>query len=353
MEAAQPQMARLKLALDWTPNTNHTGFYVALSQGWYEAAGIDLAILPPSDAYTHDETPGRRLVRGEVDLAIAPTETCISCWTSDHADYAKPITVAAVLNKSASAICTLKSSGIKSPCELDGKRYASYDGRFEMAIIRQLIKNAGGKGEITAVVPEKLNCFEAVLSSDCQATWIFEAWEGIDAKMKGIELNSFVLEDYDVPYGYSPCLLASADLCSNNSGLLKKFLTISERGWLFSVTNPDESVEMLLKMSNHPSLHAASREFLVESQKFISSKCLSVDGRWGRMESSLWDRFIDFLFDNDCIVSRDGRLIKRYLFLLLHHIYFLMSASNYYLIKSRGDVAVDLKQMYSNQFFEE
>ncbi len=42
----------VKLALDWSPNTNHTGFYVALAKGWYKDAGIELEILPPSPEYT-------------------------------------------------------------------------------------------------------------------------------------------------------------------------------------------------------------------------------------------------------------------------------------------------------------
>jgi NitT/TauT family transport system substrate-binding protein len=34
----------LRIALDWTPNTNHVGFYVALQKGWYEEAGISVSI---------------------------------------------------------------------------------------------------------------------------------------------------------------------------------------------------------------------------------------------------------------------------------------------------------------------
>ena len=270
--------------------------------------GIDLLILPPSDDYTINETPGRRLVRGEVDLAIAPTESCISCWTSDHPDSDKPIAVATILNKSASAICTMKSSGITNPAQLDGKRYASYEGRFEMAIIRQMIKNAGGKGEIIEVVPEKLKCFDAVVSNDCQATWIFEGWEGVDARIKGLEINTFDPEDYGVPYGYSPIILARSDLHSES---LKKFLTVSERGWKFAVNQPEESVDILLRTADHSSLYAVSRDFLIESQKFVSSRCLSASGKWGRMESSRWNQFFEFLLDNDCIVTRDGKIMKK------------------------------------------
>ena len=39
-------LGTVRLALDWTPNTNHTGFYVAAANGWYDEAGVDLQILP-------------------------------------------------------------------------------------------------------------------------------------------------------------------------------------------------------------------------------------------------------------------------------------------------------------------
>ena len=34
------------VVLDWTPNTNHTGMYVALAKGWYKQQGLDVKILP-------------------------------------------------------------------------------------------------------------------------------------------------------------------------------------------------------------------------------------------------------------------------------------------------------------------
>ena len=34
--------------LDWAPNTNHTGVYVAMEKGWYKEKGIEVEILPPS-----------------------------------------------------------------------------------------------------------------------------------------------------------------------------------------------------------------------------------------------------------------------------------------------------------------
>ena len=43
---------------------------------------------------------------------------------------------------------------------------------------------------------------------EADATWIFRGWEGVDAQLKGVELNTFSLDEYGVPYGYTPVLAA-------------------------------------------------------------------------------------------------------------------------------------------------
>ena len=53
-KAAPQQLTTMNLALDWTPNTNHTGIYVAQENGWYKDAGLDVQILPNSDANTRN-----------------------------------------------------------------------------------------------------------------------------------------------------------------------------------------------------------------------------------------------------------------------------------------------------------
>ncbi len=46
---AQSAPAKVRIALDWTPNTNHIGIYVAKAKGFYAAAGLDVEILPFTD----------------------------------------------------------------------------------------------------------------------------------------------------------------------------------------------------------------------------------------------------------------------------------------------------------------
>ncbi|KAJ1427498.1 NMT1/THI5 like domain-containing protein [Ochromonadaceae sp. CCMP2298] len=303
-------MKKLRIALDWTPNTNHTGFYVGVAKGWYEAAGIDLEIVPPSDLYLTGETPARQVVNGCVNFCIAPSESAVSCWTSD-AGNVRPVAVAAILQTDTSAIVTRADSGITSPAQLDGKIYASYQGRFEMPIVQQMIKQAGGKGVAVETAPPKLDCFDAVMRGDADATWVFMAWEGVIAEMKGVKLNAFDLKSSSVPYGYSPVLLAHPDMVQDES--LAAFLRVTQEGFKFATEQPAEAALLLMETAQHPSLAALGLHMLVKSQRFLSEGGHYLDGmgKWGTMDSERVKEFLDWLAANELLRYRDDSVVPR------------------------------------------
>lgn len=306
------ERTKIRLALDWTPNSNHAGFYLALKHGLYAEAGIELDIQPPSAAYSTEETPARRVVCGTADLCVAPSESIISCWTSD-ADKIRPVCVGALLQTSTSAIVSLTSSGITSPAQLDGKKYASYGGRFEMAIIRQMIKNAGGNGDVIEVIPPKLQCFDEVLNGNCDATWIFMGWEGIQVRSK-VDLNIMSLTESGVPYGrsYSPCLIAHPSFLNEKADVLRSFLEVTSRGFLLASQNPIDAASSLME-TQHPSLTTLGDAFLVSAQQFLTDggHYLDAAGRWGRMEEERWVDWTHWLCDNGLLTARDGHIITK------------------------------------------
>lgn len=119
-------MKTLRIALDWTPNVNHIGIFIAKELGFYKASGIDVEILSPlTDNY--QLTPGKKLELDVVDFAIAPFETVISL--NNKKNVVDAVAVYAILQEDISSIATLKSSNLKSPKLLDGKTYASYKAR--------------------------------------------------------------------------------------------------------------------------------------------------------------------------------------------------------------------------------
>ena len=235
-------MIKLKLALDWTPNVNHIGFIIAKELGFYTQQGIELEILNPKDD-NYSMTPGKKLELDIADFAIAPFETVISL--NNKTNQVQAMAIYAILQKDLSCIATLKSSNITSPKLLDGKTYASYMARYEDHIVKEIIKNDGGEGDLDIIYPEKLGIWNTLLSGKADSTWIFDNWEGIEANSKNIELNKFTLAEFNIPYGYSPIVLAKKENITKHKVLYSKFIKASQKGFLFTKNNLTESVEIL------------------------------------------------------------------------------------------------------------
>lgn len=294
----------IRLAFDWTPNTNHTGFYVALAKGAYETAGLDVQLIIP-DQDDYELTPAKRVASGQADLGIMPSESVISFRTNG----VPLVAIAAVLARDASAIVTLKQRGIDRPAQLDGKVYASYGARYEDDVIRQMIQNDGGRGQFVSHQPARLHIWDALLTNEVDAAWIFLPWEGIQADIKGIDLNQFLLDDYEIPYGYSPVLAAHRDWTDQHADALHRFMEATSAGFRFAVEEPDEAARLLIETAKHPTL--TNRNFVEQSQQMIAGYYLDGDGQWGFMHRDVWTSFANWLIRNHLLIDNNGELIQR------------------------------------------
>ena len=128
---------KVRLALDWTPNTDHTGFFVAKHEGWYRDAGIDFQVLPYATA-----TPETLLAAHQAECGISFQDS----MTFAVASGADIVSVAAILQKTASAIGVLANGNIQRPRDLDGKTYAGFGYPNEVPTLKAVIQADGGKG---------------------------------------------------------------------------------------------------------------------------------------------------------------------------------------------------------------
>ena len=111
---------KLKLVLDWTPNTNHTGLYVAMEKGYYKDAGIELEIVqPPEDGAEV------LVASGKADFGISFQDTLAGALSK--ADPLPIKAVAAITQHNTSGIMSRKGDGITTPKGLEGKKYATWD----------------------------------------------------------------------------------------------------------------------------------------------------------------------------------------------------------------------------------
>ncbi|RSK43384.1 ABC transporter substrate-binding protein [Hymenobacter perfusus] len=284
-------MSEIKIALDWTVNTNHTGFVVAQELGWYAQHGLEVELLTP-EADNYALTPAKKVELGQADFALCPLESIIS-----YRIKAQPfdaIAVAALLTADLSSIVTLKRPDIQSPKDLAGKIYASYQARYEDQIVAKMLENDGATGPLTITYPEKLGIWNTLLQQQADATWIFDNWEGVQARQQGVELTSFRLAEYGIPYGYSPVIMASEKRVLENGKAYRTFLRVSRQGFLHAKDHPEEAVALLQKL-----VPAADRNpgFLLESQQYTAEYYGSGPG-WGHMSPAKVQRYLDWLAEH-------------------------------------------------------
>lgn len=283
-------MRKLKLALDWTPNVNHIGFIIAKELGFYSQQGIDLEILNPQDD-NYSMTPGKKLELDIADFAIAPFETVISL--NNKVNQVQAIAIYAILQKDLSCIASLKSSNIISPKLLDSKTYASYKARYEDHIVKEIIKNDGGQGDLKIIYPEKLGIWNTLLDGKADATWIFDNWEGIEANTKRIELNKFALAEFNIPYGYSPIVLTKKENITKNKKLYSSFIMTTKKGFLYTKNNLTESVKILKRYVTEYDLENID----LEKSILFSIPYFGDESNCGVMEQKRVSIFINWIVD--------------------------------------------------------
>ncbi|WP_298763367.1 ABC transporter substrate-binding protein [uncultured Polaribacter sp.] len=283
-------MKTLKLALDWTPNINHIGFFIAKEKGFYAAENISLDIINPlEDNYT--VTPGKKLELDMADFAIAPFETVISL--NNKSNKVDAIAIYAILQEDLSSIASLKSNNLTNPKMLDGKIYASYKARYEDKIIEELVRNNGGKGKFEITYPDKLGIWNRLIEGKADATWIFDNWEGVEAAGKNIALNTWSLKDSDIPYGYSPIVIAKNANLKKHKQVYENFIKATQKGFLFATNNALESIAILEKyVTNYDKENINLEQTLAVTKQYFGTNATC-----GFMDKQKVDLFLNWLVE--------------------------------------------------------
>jgi ABC-type nitrate/sulfonate/bicarbonate transport system substrate-binding protein len=292
-----PPSATVRLALDWTPNTNHTGFYVARSKGWYDTAGIDLEVLPYGSA-----TPETLLAAHQAECGISFQDS-LTFAVAAGADIAS---VAAILQRTASAIAVLASSPITRPSQLDGKTYAGFGYPNEVPTLTAVIKADGGKGEFTVAT---LNgaAYEALYNKQADFTIPFTAWEGVEAEERGIALRYFEFSDYGFPEFYQVVIACDRQWLEKEPDAARRFVAATVQGFEFAANEPDAAAAILI--AENPGVFDANRELPLASQRYLVDKGYLLDesGKFGTQTLDRWQGYSGFLYEQGLLVDAGGK----------------------------------------------
>lgn len=280
-------MNTIKLALDWRPNTNHTGFFVAQHLGYYDDVGLRVDIIS-TEVDNYQQTPAKKLELGMVDFALCPMESLLSYRTKSNPLSA--LAIGTVFQEDISALCTLKSGGLNSPAALDHKIYASYNARYEDRMVAQMVRNDGGKGAIKTIYPDKLGIWNTLLTGQADATWIFVNWEGVEAEAQNIDLNLFKMSDFGIPYGYSPIIMTTEERIMRNAQPYRKFMAATKRGFQYASTHYENSALILAEY-----ISESDKCIDLEKSQIMTSPSYGNPETWGHMNLNKMQNFLDWL----------------------------------------------------------
>ena len=284
-------MKKIKLALDWTPNINHIGFFVAKEKGFYKENDLKVEFLTPAlDDYII--TPAKKVEMNISDFGLCPTESLISFRTKKNPFILKGLMT--IFQEDVSAIATVESNNILRPKHLDGRSYASYKARYEDKIVKKMIINDGGIGNLKIFYPKRLGIWNTLIENKYDSTWIFINWEGVEASKKNIDLELYKMSDFGIPYSYSPILFSSSDYINNNSNTVKKFIESSRKGYTYCYENMDEAVSILNKFVPITDKGIDLIECLKISIDHFGSK-----ENFGKIDLKKIDIFLKWLKDNN------------------------------------------------------
>jgi ABC-type nitrate/sulfonate/bicarbonate transport system substrate-binding protein len=287
----------VRLALDWTPNTDHTGFFVARHEGWYRDAGIDLKILPYATA-----APETLLAAHQAECGISFQDS----MTFAVAAGADIVSVAAILQKTASAIGVLASSPIQRPRDLDGKTYAGFGYANEVPTLKAVIQADGGKGEFTVATLDAA-AYEALYNHKADFTIPFTAWEGVEASMRNIDLRYFQFRDYGFPDFYQVVLACDRQWLERDPDAAQRFVAATIRGFQFSADHAADAADILV--SENPGVFDANPDLPRASQAFLDEGGYLVDanGHAGTQTLERWTAYSKFLFDQGLLLDGKGK----------------------------------------------
>ena len=287
------KLEKIQFVLDWTPNTNHTGLYVAQEKGFFAEQGLDVEIILPGEAGAD-----QLVAAGKAQFGISAQETI----TEARTQKLPVVSIAAILQHNTSGFASLKKNGIESPKDYEGKTYGGWGAPVEQAVISSLMDKEQADIDQVEIINMGNSDFFTAVERDIDFAWIYYAWTGIEAELRGIDLNMQYLKDFsDKLDYYTPVITTSEKMISDNPDTVRAFVKAVTQGYEFAIANPDEAATMLSKAV--PDL---DEELVKASQQWISSRYQDDASRWGEQQLTIWQNYATWMNDNDLL---DGEFI--------------------------------------------
>ncbi|WP_307974676.1 ABC transporter substrate-binding protein [uncultured Parolsenella sp.] len=284
--AASGDATKLTFVLDYTPNTNHSGVYVAIAKGYYADENLDVEVVqPPEDGA--DALVGT----GKAQVGMGYQDVMANYLGSD--DKLPVTAIAATIQHNTSGIMSRAGEGIDRPRGMEGKRYGTWDQDVEKAIVKSVVETDGGDFSKVELVPSG-DEVSGLKSNQFDCVWGYEAWGLQNAKIQGLDCDYWSFRSIDSAFDYyTPVIIANDDFLKDSPEVAKAFLRATKKGYEFCVENPDEAAQILCDAApeTDAELAKASAEYLADQYTADASS-------WGIIDPDRWAAFYTWMNDN-------------------------------------------------------
>ena len=286
---AKKNSTKITIALDWTPNTNHTGIYVADALGYFDEVGMEVEIIEALESGAEAV-----VASGVAQFGISFQDYLVPAFSAAKEEQLPITVIAAIIQHNTSGIISPAKLNITGPKDLVGKSYATWELPIEQAIIKQVMNNEDADFNEVELIPQYVENLQGAFDSNIDAVWIYYGWDGVNAELSGIDTNFFYFKDYakELDY-YSPVIIGNNEYLENNPEITSDFLDAVQKGYEYSIDNPEEAANILVDANEGMDL-----DLCIASQKWLSDKYIADASKWGVIDENRWNAFFDWVYEN-------------------------------------------------------
>ncbi|MDP6453123.1 MAG: ABC transporter substrate-binding protein [SAR202 cluster bacterium] len=283
----EPDQVSVKLALDWYPNANHLGLYIAQDKGYFQEENLDVTLYTPVDPSTVLQTVGA----GEDDFGISYQPDVLLA----RGQGVPVVSVVGMVQHPLNSVMALQSSGITRPADLVGKKVGYPGIPTNEPLLETMLKFDGsqGLGDVE-LVNVGFNLAESLISGTVDAV-VGAYWthESILLENQGHPVTILKMEEWGVPDYYELVIVTSEKYKDENSDVVERFTRAIQKGYADAIADPQAGVDVLVAGTGEEIDEGIDRP----GADLLVSQWKTSQANFGEQDPARWEAFVKWMQD--------------------------------------------------------
>jgi NitT/TauT family transport system substrate-binding protein len=289
-------LTSIKLQLQWLPQAQFAGYYVAQEQGYFEEEGFDDVEILPSGG---DIVPQDALVAGDADFAIAWVPKVLGTLEATGVELTD---IAQVFQKSGTLQVAWKGDGVTSVADFEGKRIGSWGFGNEWEIFAAMAAEDLDSTSVSITTQDF--SMNALLDRDVDAAqaMTYNEWAQILEVVNPETGELYQPEDFDViSYEDTEGAMLQDAIWADTQRLEEdaayadaavRFLKAVTKGWIYARDNPEEAAAIVYDIASNAEAAFPVGPVHQLWQMNEVNKLIWTGADFGLVDEAAWDKTV-------------------------------------------------------------